>query len=380
MDARELTAYIEWLSAGREAGEQAASSLARLSERSWEAWFRDTPPARTPHTLEALLDAAHLLLTRDPRRALALTGFVLAHLDDVAFPPFALLGPVMLRGRTWKERGNALLKMDDVRNALIAFETAAAIYATEAAARPELAAATRGAALARHLLGESERALELIREGAEVFAAHGEVREQAVSRLYEGVIHFDSGRYENAARLFREALEHALAVGDAELVAQLHNNLGHCAELLQDREAARAHLTRALALFEEHDMVAERPRAILGLAQVLADEGLLARAIAELEEVQRMFLTSGRHLQAAGTALDIVELLILTGNEDGIYDRVSEMVRVFAEAGVVREAMRALSFVRSVAGRGTLRADDVSREWAVIRGVSAPGRESTPSA
>ncbi len=379
MDARALTAYIEWLSAGREAGEEAASALAHIAERSWDAWFRDTPPARTPHTLEALLDRSHLLLTRDPRRALALTGFVLAHLDDVAFPPFTPLGPVMLRGRTWKERGNALLKMDDVRGALLAFETAAAIYATEPVAEPELATAFRGAALARHMLGESERALVLIREGIEVFAAHGEVREQEVSRLYEGVIHFDSGRYELAAEVFREALEDALAVGDAELVAQFHNNLGHCAELLQDREEARAHLTRALALFEEHDMVAERPRAILGLAQVLADDGLVARAIAELEEVQRTFLASGRHFQAAGTALDVVELLILTGNDDGIYDRVSEMVRTFAEAGVVREAMRALSFVRSVAGRGTLRAEDVSREWAVIRGLSR-ARESSPSA
>jgi len=359
----ELKQYVEWQASGRERAPEITQAMLALDPAAWDGWFTATPAARDPLTLHHLLETAHGDLDRDPPRALALTGFVLRHMSEVSAPPFAPLADALLRGSAWMERGNALYHTDDVRGALAAYVTAAGIFSSEPPLEIDLAAARRGEALARHTLGETETALSILGEALAVFEGARDRRGALRCRFYLGVIEFDLHRYERAAAIFSSALEEAAAIGDEDSVTRLHNNLGHCAELLQDRAAAIEHLTKALKLFEERGMTAERPRAILGLAHLLADDGLLERALVEMKAVQSALLASGRKLQAAATALDILEILTLAGDEERVYATAAELVVTFARAGLAREAMRALTFVRGEAARRTLRTEQVAAAW-----------------
>lgn len=351
--------FIDWLNSGRAPADAHAAELLALPETAWDRWLSETRGARTAHLLFRLLDVAYDDLDRDPARAAAITALVLRHVDAVEIPAEAGVAGSLLRGRAWTDRGNALLKTDDVRGALRAFERAAHILGTPPFA-VECAAARRGEAFARHLLGDSTEALRIIREGLRVFEGHGDAEQVTRSRIYEGIVLFDCGDVKGAASRLAAALDEAAARQDTRTMSRLYNNLGQCAEVLEDRSAAVRYLTRALTLFEELGMTAERPIAVVGLAHVLAGEGLREQAIAELSEAQHTFLSTGRPLQAAMTALDVLELLVRAGDQE---QRVSEMasalVHTFAEAGLTREAMRALAHVRAAAGRHALRVEDL---------------------
>jgi len=374
----ELRAYIQWLSEGRSEAAVHVSEMLVLDAGAWDAWFRDHTSAAV---LTELLDVAHSDLGRNPERALALTEFAVRHAAAVPIPPFALLAGVLLRGNAWKERGNALFQTDDVRTALCAFLRAAEIFSAEPALELELAAARRGEALARHKLGETDRAAEILDQTLNVFRAVRDRHGIVLTRFYQGVVQFELHQYDRAASIFQEALADAAEIGDKEMVTRLHNNLGHCAELLQDSGAAIAHLTRALRLFEELGMTSERPRAVLGLAHLLANQGALDEAVVQMQHVQHDFVASGRLLQAAATALDIVEVTTLAGDDRRACDIASRLVETFACVGLSSEAMRALSFVRNEGRRRALKREHIGAAWKFIHHLAAePRAVFTPQA
>lgn len=340
------TSFIEFLNSGLDAAAAHVADMTAAPPDEWEAWLGRQPEALTWHFCTALLERAHAALDRDPRHALALTTFVLAHAADVEVPADADFVRGRLQGRAWKEHGNALRTLVDNHAALEAFRRAADLFRADPLARVEQVAAERGVALVLADLGQPHEALAILRAGAEELRLHRDRPGVVRSQLYEGAVLYHLLRYEEAAAVWERALETANELGDEKTAARLHNNLGSCARLLQDRAASIRHLLHAQTFFETHGMVTERGRAAEGLAELVADAGDVERAIAEMEAVRSAWLGQGLEMDAAGVELDIMELLVLAGRGGEVSARVASLVERFADAGVVREAMRACALLQ----------------------------------
>ncbi len=217
-----------------------------------------------------------------------------------------------------------------------------------------MARARRVAALVRHQLGEEEEPLRIIRAGIHVFRAHNDVAGELRSRIFEATIEFDAGRHGAAMAIFEESLRLAEAIEDHTTLASLHNNIGHCAEILGDARKAIDHLVVALKLFEIYGMAAERPRALWGLAQVSAKAGRVDEAIAQLETVAKELFERGMPLESARVWLDVVDQLLRAERFDEARMLAEDLAGRFAEAGAPREALRAWQQVRDAAAAGTL--------------------------
>ena len=363
-----IRAMIDALNAGHDENEQFVRGLLARAPEEWDAWLSEHPEAANVTALRWLIDEAESQEDRDPQLGLALTQFVLRHIDEVTVPPeLRMMAPLLfLRGDTWRVHASMLRYAGDLSGALHAYETAAALFRTDPLALPEIAAAECAAAYTRHQLGESGEPQRIIRARMQVFSDHNDAADLVRALMFDGAIDFDHRRYDAARATFERALPLAESLDNVTMITALHNNLGHCAQLLGDREAAAHHLTRALHLYERHGMTAAVPRALWGLAELAADEGFIDAAVAAMESIRGQLLASGMPLEAAVAQLDMVELLILA-NETGRFPALaSDLVATFTAAGMKREALQALAFVQETARAGRLTTDVVGTARRIV--------------
>lgn len=359
---------VDAINASRVQSDAHLRAVLNTPPEEWEAWLAHHPEARNVFTFRELIDEVPRQEDLEPQLALALSQFVLRHVDRLEPPPEDLaVYTSFLRGDAWRVHASALRHAGDLRGALRAYETAAEIFRTEPTAAPEVVAAERAAAFTRHQLGERGEPQRIIRASFEVFQAHHYTADLIRSHIFDGAIDFDEGRYDGARAAFTTALQLAESLDDAATVAALHNNLGHCAQLLGDRDAAARHLTRALHLYEQHGMIAARPRALWGIAQLAADQGFADAAVANMENIAADLLETGLPLDAAVARLDALEILVLAGRSERGAAVASELVETLTAAGMQREALRALALVREQAAAGALSAEVMDDARCVLR-------------
>lgn len=261
---------------------------------------------------------------------------------------------LFLRGDAWHIHASALCHSGEFRGALRAYETAAEIFRTEPTATPEVVAAERAAAFTRHHLGERGEPQRIIRASFAVFKAHHYTADLVRSHIFDGTIDFDQGRYGEARAAFTTAMGLAEALDDAATVAVLHEHLGHCAQLLGDRDAAAHHLTRALQLYEQHGMIAARPRTVQAIAECASDQEFIIAAVREMEALGAQLCESRLTLEAGVARLDALEILMLAGNSERAATVAAEIVETMNGAGIAHEALRALEFLSEQAVAGAL--------------------------
>ncbi|HUP63466.1 MAG TPA: tetratricopeptide repeat protein [Thermoanaerobaculia bacterium] len=361
---------VDALNASRDESGEHVRAILKISPEEWDAWLAAHPRARNLFTFRALIDEASMQEEHEPQVSLALSQFVLRHVDRLEPAPELAMFLLFLRGDAWRVHASALRYAGDLSGALRAYETAAEVFRADPVALPELVAAERAAAFTRHQLGESGEPQRIIRASFEVFAAHNHTADLVRSLIFDGAIDFDEGRYEDARHAFTEAMRLAESLDDVVRIAALHTNLGHCAQLLGDREVAAHHLTRALHLYEQHGMIAARPRALWGIAQLAADEGFIDAAVAEMETIAVELLEIGVPLDAAVARLDALEILVMTGRNDRVAAAAADLVAMFTAGGMTREALRALAFVGERAAAGALSSEVVDDARSILRRLS----------
>lgn len=352
--------YVDWLSSGAEAGHRAAVELLALQNAEWESRFADVrPEARFSRSRRTGRSHRSRVAGQGSEEARDLTELIVRHVNTVAVPPGCELRRTVLRSNAWRERANALRVTGDLPGALAAAQNAIAVLDSEPAADLELAMARRVHAFVRHQMNETGAPLEIIRGGIEIFRRHGDLAGELRSRNFVGVIQFDHGAYTEARGTFEDALRVAEEIGDHTMQASLHNNIGHCAQLLGDRLNAADHLIAAIRLFDMGGMIAERPHAAWGLAQLAADSGTLDRALMELTSVAADLLGGGMPLEAARVWLDVAELLVLAERHGEAQRLAVELVQRFTAAAAPREALHAFALLREAASAGKLTAKEL---------------------
>lgn len=362
---REVLEFIDWLNRGIEEGARHASELLALEPNAWEEWAAGHPGVFSYHAFIELYDAAYELLTSDPRRAVALTEFLVRHVDAVPVPHDPL--GVSLRGRAWVERSNALRQVLDLDGALDASTRAVAVLSTDPTAEVELAAARRVDAMVRHMRGERGEPLRVIREGMRVFEQTNAIGHLFRSRMYEGALEFAEHNYGRAAEIFSTALTLSQTLEDDRLAAGAHLNLGNCYEELGRSEEAVAHLVLSLKLFEQYGMTAESPRAVWGLAHLLARTGRVAQAETELKRVAAELTAAGMPVEGALVWLDLLDLFILLERYDDVRNHAAELARIFATTGLREEALHAVALLSQASPDAPVSHDQINEVRVAVR-------------
>jgi tetratricopeptide (TPR) repeat protein len=354
---RDDRALRAWLNSGLEAAKRDSAAMLERPPQEWKAWIDEHPDALTYHFINALLDRSALARDRKPAEAVALTSLLVNVLPRVEVP----LAPAasLLRVRVWMERGNALLISDDLPGALAAFERALALAADDPSLVLPAAMARRGAAFVRHRMGETGEPLRTIRADIPLFEAHSARGDVLRSRFFEAAIEYDHNHYDEARQSFEKAIAIARDLGDERMLARLYNNLGHCERQLGQQQEAVQHLVGAIHLFQKLGMTGERFRADWGIELLRADEGAATEALVALRNLMQPLIESGRTVEAALVALDVVELLVLSERYEHVRRVASELLSVFNSAQMPREALRAFTALRASAEAGTVTAKDV---------------------
>lgn len=358
----------EWLNSGLDAAARDAEAMLAGPRHTWSSWIDAHPAALTYHFANTLLDLSVEARDRDPAEALALTRMLVDRLPrlDVPMPDAGRL----LRVRIWLEHGNALLIADDLPAALAAYQEALRITG-DGPALPLLAAmARRGAAWIHHRQGDAGEPLRTIRADIALFEAHHALGDVLRSRIIEAGILYDHGRFREARDIFVEADAIARRMSDERMLARIANNLGHCERQLGHSREAVQHLVEARHLFQKHGMTGERFRSDWGIELLRGDEGAATDAVSALRALMQPLIESGRAVEAALVALDVVELLVLSERQDHVHRVASELVSVFEHARMPREALRALAALRAVAEERRVAAEDVRRAVAHVRAVA----------
>jgi tetratricopeptide (TPR) repeat protein len=141
-----LLPLIEWMAAGREQAAPLVRDFLTLVPEAWDDWLAEHPEARTVPFFEGVLGAVE----NGAAPALGLTSFVLRHVASLEPPPTSgEIAHLLLWGSAWRVRGDVVRDAGDRHEAYAAYQSAAAIFRAEPAAREELEAVERAAAALR---------------------------------------------------------------------------------------------------------------------------------------------------------------------------------------------------------------------------------------
>jgi tetratricopeptide (TPR) repeat protein len=323
----------------------------------WRRLMRNEPHYRSFGTLRFLLLAARERFETQPSVAREITSAVLDFMDEVSAP--SRLHKIGLRGLAWKEHANALEYAGDVRDALRAAERSIAIYGESPGLRFDQTRAKLVACNIYRDLKQPERALQLARECAAIFADYANSAERMMASLCEANVLFSLKRFPEALAIYSNIVEQAERNGDVLTLARALQNTAECAREMGDLEAARELYPRALARFNELDLATEAARVRWGFGLCLAAQGKARAAMSELYQVRGFFLHLGMNTAAAMVGLDVVRIKF--DSDEDVQHLCAELVSTFTKAGFTQNAIEALAYLREQAREGLIDSQKIQR-------------------
>ncbi|MEA2235971.1 MAG: MalT-like region [Thermoanaerobaculia bacterium] len=332
----------------RERGD-ASDVVARvLRETPVAEWPRlaDRPALRNNAALEQLSDEVRKRLHRCPTEALAIaklaTG-VAELIPSGIYPPLVL---AQMRANAWKDRASALrylARYDEALNAVAIGEQHLAPFA----------AVEHDRAIVRMVKGmvflqtsRFDEARPILAECRRVFAEHHDSRRHAHAGIAEGSVLYEMSRYGEAQDIFTGVLDDAIATGDIESQARVHNNLGYCLTHLGDYARANIHFSEAIAKFTDLGFFAEVPRTERGAARVLIGRGQADAGLAYLRAARRDFGSAGLIEEAGFCALSIAALLVECGESAEARALTQNVIDEFTAARLDERAIAAVIRLR----------------------------------
>lgn len=337
----------------RLAAEHAAAEvlLPRMHAFAQAAQARSVLPADwcTCGTIQCLLDEVGRVRDHDPAsaRALARLATQLAERIPLADAPPRLV--MQLRGDAWRSYGDLLRHAGDFPAAHEALDEAEACYADTPTSDYHLAltSAIRAIVLAQQL--GSPEALELLGDAAGVFLRYGDTERWATTRLREGAVAFDLGRFADARGLFESLIPRFRERGMPELLVRATLNLGTTLLALGDTVAARPRLHEARVQLAALHLDVELARARWVTARLLLATGHVADALTRLHSVEAQFRAWALPGDAGLVTLDIAEALLALGRSDEGLPLIERVVQELTALGASASARLALSYLQTAA-------------------------------
>ncbi len=220
--------------------------------------------------------------------------------------------------------------------------------------------------------GDVREATALL-ERAVAVAGDAPPRERATALRWLGVLLEHQRRPDPARARFEEALDLFVAEGDRAGEAACLNSLGVVARTTGDLDAAAGLFVRSLELRRELGQGVSATTS--NLALVLIDRGELDRAVALLEEAERLDRASGDEWAIACTATNLGVARLLHGQHQEASVLMADALRRFAAAGDmdgVAESIEALTGAAAAEGAWVRAARLAGSAAALRRRVGIP--------
>lgn len=258
---------------------------------------------------------------------------------------------VGLIGDAWRELASSLLTAGDsieaddaCRNAYLYYNIVSPLRAVECS----VLALIHGQVM--HELGQSDQGLNLIERHANLFLSlYSDKKKYVEARTIYAVVLLKRQEYSRAL----ESLESSAAIAeeekDTEVLAYILNNIGLCWVNLGNLTKAKECLTAAAEMFAARKLRAESARVRGSLALLLIQHGKYNEAISEYYMCRSTFLELDMPIVAAQAGLRVVEVLFLAGRTGQVPSLCGELVTTFTNAGLPREAQKALAYLNELA-------------------------------
>jgi tetratricopeptide (TPR) repeat protein len=335
------------------------------------------------------------LLVRESRQVAPENASEAVHLADLAVhtadlipegEPFEQKWIYQLRALAWSGLGNAYRVQGDLASGERSFEMSDAWWEAGAAGigdalgyEPVLLDLKASFRMARRRFPE---ALKLLDQAADLFL-HGQPEHRdphlaGRSLIIKAYVLIEMGSPETAIEVLRKANGLIDPKRDPRLVLCIHHNLvDNLSKMGRHPEAADL-LPSLRDLAATHGSTLDRLRLHWVEGRVAAGLGDHLQARHLLAGVRQTFLDQGNPYEAALATLDLVIPHLAEGHTADVQALADEMVTVFREHNVSREALAALLLFQEAARRDTATAELAREVAATLASLIAPspgGRE-----
>jgi tetratricopeptide (TPR) repeat protein len=342
-----------------------------LRQTPVEEWPRlaELPALRNNAALEQLSDEVRKRLHRCPTEALAIAKLATAIAELIPsgiYPPLVL---AQMRANAWKDRASALrylARYDEALDAVAIGEDHLSPFAAVEHDRA-IVRMVKGMVLAQ--IGRFDEAHEILAECRRIFREHDDSRRHVLAGVAEGSALYEASRYAEASDIFNAVLDDAVATGDIESQARIHNNLGYCMTHIDDYVHANVHFSEAIAKFTDIGFFSEVPRTERGAGLVLIGRGQAATGLAHLRAARRDFTAAGLIEDAGLCALLIVAFLMERGEDAEARALAQNVIDEFAAATLDERAIAAVVRLRDAIDVDSATAETVRTVHAFVESL-----------
>jgi tetratricopeptide (TPR) repeat protein len=217
------------------------------------------------------------------------------------------------------------------------------------ATSPATARLLRNAGTIELELGDSRRAVDLIRRSIEQWAALGNDAERGDALRRLGGTLLDRGEMSEARAILEEAVELARAVDDGTTLRAALSDLAAVALIDGDLEQAHA---LALELLEASTRSGDRygiAFAHYNLAYVLVERGAYVEAEAQIRDAILLFREVGKPEELAWANSTLAGIMLATNRSDAAADTIRLAIRPTPDGGNVAQLAAALDISAQIA-------------------------------
>ncbi|HSY49055.1 MAG TPA: hypothetical protein VLC46_09600 [Thermoanaerobaculia bacterium] len=325
-----------------------AGALADAKLERWLAQIRTTAGVATEAATRELVDAAFLLINRQPARAEQLYAAAIALTERLTGSPALLVAA--LRGYGEKGRANALRMLGRYHEAMQVLIDAEQHFLDARYCPVEIGEVryTRAGVLFKMEKWPEAQAAAV--QARRIFEEESNRTRALHAQLLEGCVLIERGDLD-AGRAILVSLRKALeGKRHRATLACVYVNLGSCDRRRREPAIARHWLHRATQLFRQLGMTSELVRARWCSAKVTIVEGDRARGIRELRAAMRDFERLSMPADAGFVGLDLLEQMIAGVSDANEAEKLARtLAQLFIAAGTNVSAAKAIDYLRDAA-------------------------------
>lgn len=301
--------------------------------------------------VEMLIELSQEARFRDPAEMLHLAfaaRLAARNLDPKKYGPGLVAD---LQMRTLAELGNAYRVNEQYEDADRAFAEAGRLWKTGTGDPLVLARLLDLEASLRRAQRHLPEAIDLLDTVHRLYESTGERHLAGRALISKGINTHYAGRPEEAVALLRQGLAQIDASRDPQLLAVGQQGLLHAlVDAGEVRQARRLLLESGL-----RRKLAAEPVSLLRLhgveGKIHLGLGRLDPAEAAFQEVRQGFLRLGLEYDAALVSLELLDVWLRQGRNAEVRELAEEILEVFEEVHVQREALRAVRFLEAACQR-----------------------------
>ena len=306
---------------------------------------------RTAGVVRQILARVRGMWARVPADALVAVTLALEIADSLAVTDYPSDFVITLRAQALRDQAWGFSVMGRLREATAAADRAERLLLQTPIPDYELARLNLVRAAVYRMTDRIDEAIALSRKSAEIFERFGDRRMLVTARVSEGGMLFGRNEYAPALAAYR-SVENDPAISDDATRVAIRFNIGLChRELGQIEEAIQA-LTAARAEYEMLGLDANLARCRWSLATTISSAGRQSEAIPLFREAWKGLEALEMESEAALSALELVENLIVLGRTDEVPAICRTLIDRFTRAGMGGSAMTALAFLRETVATG----------------------------